>query len=71
VIHSTAGDIKSITDFDGDVIYDPTEDLAHANIVVRDKGPSEILTVTDVLLRHLTFLNEADVANNPLFSSCS
>jgi hypothetical protein len=71
VVHSTVDGIKSIADFDGDVIYDPTEDLAHANIVVRDKGPNEILTVTDVLLKHLTFLMEPDVVNSPLFSSCS
>jgi hypothetical protein len=69
LLHSTADDIRSITEFDGDVIYDPTEDLAHANIVVRDKGPSEILTVTEALLKHLTFLQVSDVAQSPLFSS--
>ena len=71
LLHSTVEDIRSITDFDGDVIYDPTEDLAHANIVVRDKGPSEILTVTDALSKHLTFLQVSDVAASPLFSSCA
>jgi hypothetical protein len=58
-------------EFDGDVIYDPTADTAHANIVVRDKGPTEILTVTEALLKHLTFLQVRDVAQSPLFSSCA
>jgi hypothetical protein len=68
---STVGDIRAIADFDGDVIYEPTEDLAHANIVVKDKGLTEILTVTDVLLKHLKFLEVTEIAKSPLFSSCA
>ncbi|MDI4231476.1 hypothetical protein OZ411_01435 [Bradyrhizobium sp. Arg237L] len=71
ILHSTIEDIRAIPELVGDVIYDPTEDNAHANIVVRDKGPNEILTVTDILLKHLRFVEESDVATHPEFSSCA
>jgi hypothetical protein len=69
IIHSTVENVRAIPDLDGDVIYEPTEDTAHANIVVRDKGPDQILTVTEILMRYLAFIGEADVSNHAVFSS--
>jgi len=72
IIYSTVEDVRAIADFQGDVIFDPTvDDPAHANIVIRDKGPDEILTVTDVLIRNLTFLSADQVAQSASFSSCA
>ena len=46
-----------------DVIFDPQRDhQAHANIVVFDKGPDEILTVTNTLLENLTWVTPAQIA---------
>jgi hypothetical protein len=70
ILHSGVEHIREIADLDCDVIYEPTEDTAHANIVIKDKGAGEILTVTDILLRHIKFLRETEVANDPMFSSC-
>jgi hypothetical protein len=71
ILYSAVEQIRETADLDCDVIYEPTEDTAHANIVIRDKGPSEILTVTDILLRRLKLLRETEVANDPMFSSCA
>ena len=69
LLHSEVDDVRSIPDFDGDVIYDPTDDVAHANIIIKDKGPGE--TVTEALVRHLKFLQPNEVAQQSLFSSCA
>jgi hypothetical protein len=71
ILYSEVENVRSIPDFDGDVVYDPTDDVAHANIIIRDKGLNEILTVTEALLRHLKFLQSSEVAQHPLFSSCA
>lgn len=71
ILHPTAESIRSIPDFDGDVIYDPTDDPAHANIVIKDKDKSEILTVTDVLIKNLIFLEPDQVAASAIFSACA
>ncbi len=71
IVHSLVDAIRSIPDFDGDVVYDPNEDPAHANIVIRDLGLGEVLTVTDVLVRKLTFLDPNDVASSATFSACA
>jgi len=71
ILYSQANDVRAIAEFDGDVIFDPTEDPAHANIVIKDKGLDEILTVTDTLIRKLVFLQANQVSQNALFSSCA
>jgi hypothetical protein len=72
ILYSTVEDVRAITDFNGDVIYEPTaDDTAHANIVIRDKGASEILTVTDVLIKKLILLKAEQVAQNAIFSECA
>jgi hypothetical protein len=68
ILYSTVEDVRAITEFQGDVIFEPTDDPAHANIVIRDKGPAEILTVTDVLIQKLTFLSVDQAAQDTLFS---
>jgi hypothetical protein len=71
ILHSTVDAIRSIADFDGDVIYEPNEDPAHANIVIRDMGLGEVLTVTDILIAKLIFLEPQDVAKSAAFSACA
>jgi hypothetical protein len=72
ILYSTVEDIRAITDFNGDVIFEPTaDDAAHANIVIRDKGASEILTVTDVLMKKLILLKAEQVAEDSIFSECA
>jgi hypothetical protein len=72
ILYSLVDEVRAITEFQGDVIFEPTDgDPAHANIVIRDKGPTEILTVTDVLIKKLTFLSADQVAQDGLFSSCA
>jgi hypothetical protein len=47
-----------------DVIFDPKpKDFAHANLVVRDKGLDEILTVIDALLTSLTWVPKDQIAD--------
>ena len=72
VLYSRAEDVRAITEFQGDVIFEPTDDdPAHANVVIRDKGPNDILTVMDGLIRKLVFLSADQVAQNVHFSSCA
>jgi hypothetical protein len=71
ILYSTVEDIRTISDFNGDVIYEPTAvDSAHANIVIMDKDASEILTVTDVLITKLILLKADQAAQSPVFSGC-
>jgi hypothetical protein len=69
ILHSSVEAIRAITDFSADVIYEPNEDEAHANIVVRDKDASEILTVVDTLRRKLVFLDAEKVPQTPVFAA--
>lgn len=48
-----------------DVIYEPTDDNAHANIVIYDKGPDQILTIVDSLARVLHLLDHSQVSSHP------
>jgi hypothetical protein len=50
-----------------EVIYDPNEDDAHANIVIYDKGLDEVLTVTDALLETLTFVRPSQLTAHAEF----
>ncbi len=69
ILHIPVESVRSIPEFNGDVIYDPTNDPAHANIVIKDKDVSDILTVTEVLIRNLVFLESSLVAANATFSA--
>lgn len=68
VLHAPADYIRQTNGLDCDVIYDPTkEDIAHAVIVIRDKGQDQILTVTEILLTRLQFLARDEISQNTLF----
>jgi hypothetical protein len=62
ILSANVATIRSILLLDCDVIYDPEpDDPAHANVVVRDKGPDEILTVTEAILASLDLIPRAKI----------
>lgn len=70
VLHSKVDAIRRIAVIACDVIYDPQpDDDAHANIVIFDKGPDEILTVTETLMENLTWLLPAQIGADPILSA--
>jgi hypothetical protein len=70
VLYAKVDAIRKIRVLKCDVICDPQpEDGAHANVVVLDKGPDEILTVTDTLLETLAWVLAAQIGNDPKLSS--
>ena len=70
VLHNKVEAIRKIAVFACDVIYDPQpDDDAHANIVIFDKGPDEILTVTETLLENLLWVLPAAIGTDPTLSA--
>jgi hypothetical protein len=69
VLHSKVDAIRKIAVLACDAIYDPQpDDTAHANIVVFDKGPEEILTVTNTLLENLIWVTHTQIAGDPILA---
>jgi hypothetical protein len=71
VLHAKVVKIRSLSQPKCDVIYDPKkpDDDAHANLVVRDKGLEEILTVTDALLECLIWVPKDQIGTDQALSS--
>jgi hypothetical protein len=71
VLYAKVEKIRSLSQPRCDVIYDPKkpDDNAHANLVVRDKGLEEILTVTDALLECLIWVPKDQISTDRAFSS--
>lgn len=69
ILHAKAKVIRSVTGLKCDVIYDPQPNSdAHANLVVLDKGPDDILTVVATLLDTLVWVPQDQVsADQTLF----
>jgi hypothetical protein len=70
LLHSEVRNLRSLPDLDCDVIFEPTEepilDPAHANIVIYDKGPEQIMTVMASLVTALQLLPAAEVGSHPI-----
>jgi hypothetical protein len=70
VLYAKAAKVRSLPQLKCDVIYDPQpNDIAHANIVVFDKGSDEILTVTAALLDNLTWVPKDQIGADQALSS--
>ena len=70
VLYVKVAKIRSLAQFRCDVIYDPLpDDDAHANIVVFDKGPDEILTVSDALSENLVWVPKDQISTDRALSS--
>lgn len=65
VLYNKVDIIRKISVLACNVLYDrQPDDAAHANIVVLDKGPDEILTVTDTLLENLVWVTPDQVSSD-------
>ncbi len=69
VLYANVAKVRSLSQLKCDVIYDPQpNDIAHANIVVLDKGPGEILTVTATLLESLIWVPNDEIGAHQVLS---
>ena len=70
VLHNKVDAIRRVAVIACDVIYDPQpDDDAHANLVIFDKGPEEILTVTEALMENLIWLLPTQIGADSALSA--